>query len=242
MNIRVIGRYGRFPVNGGGTSCFLIESDKAAILLDMGCSSLSRFQKFTSLDKLSAIILTHLHADHIADFKAFTYMTSILKSECRLKRDIPVYMPKSPEWLYNDLIECKGIEFHILQDLMSANIEDLMLQFYKMVHPVETYGVRISGNGKTIAYTSDTLVNDNLTALLDGVDLAVGDACISDKDHNSSSPHLSVKQLAEAAKNAKVSRLMLAHLPDKGLDDILSEARHYMPPSVLAEEEVSYKV
>jgi len=241
MKLRVLGRYGRFPVGGAGTSSFLVETSGAKIVFDMGCSSLSNLLKFRDINDIDAVILSHLHGDHIADFKTLTYMTSILKGEGRLKHDLTVYLPKTPEWLYKDLISSRGMKLKVLEDGMKDTVGDVRLSFFKLVHPVETYGVRLSSD-KVLSYTADTLLCDNLKPLIKDADLVIGDACILDNAHNGNLPHLSVRQLAEISKKNNVKKLMLAHLPDINLDKILKEAKDFFENSVLAEEDIEYTV
>lgn len=242
MKLRVLGRYGRYPLADSGTSSFLIQTDTDNYILDMGCSSLSNIQKYIAINDIKAVILSHLHGDHIADFKAFTYMVNIMKMEGELNHNIIVYLPKTPAFIYDDLISAKGIEFRIIEDGMSEIIGNSNLSYYKMIHPIETYGVRIENNNKILAYTADTILCDNLDKLMANADVVIGDACILSEDHNAASVHLSVKELALKAKNNYAKKLILAHLPDKNLDKILDEAVLYMNNSILAEEDIEYTI
>ena len=242
MKLQVLGKYGRFPLADSGTSAFLVYSGHERFILDMGCSALSKMQKFIDINEISAVVLTHLHGDHIADFKAFTYMASIMKKEGRLKNNITVYLPKTPEIFYKDLIQTNGINFKIMTDKMKDRIGGSTLEFYQTSHPIETYGVKILYNGKSIAYTSDTWLCPNLSNLLSNVDLAIGDACILEENHNAKSLHISVRDLAKVSKESGVKKLMLAHLPDYDLDKILKEAQSELENSILAEENVEYTV
>ena len=242
MNVRVLGKYGRFPVKDAGTSSFLMTADDTQIVLDMGCSSLSRIMKYTLIEKITAVVLSHLHGDHIADFKAFTYMINILKSEGRLSRNIKIFLPQTPSHIYNDLINTKGLEFIVINDGLNISIDNVNAIFYKMSHPVETYGVRLEYKDKTLGYTADTVVCDNLIKLMIESDLVIGDACTLDIFKSDNSPHLSVKELAVSANIAKARKLLLAHLPDKDTDKIYVEAKEYFSESELAEEGKEYTI
>lgn len=236
MNIRVLGKYGRFPQANAGTSSFLVGTDDGSILLDMGCSSLSKLLMFIDITGLSAVVLSHLHGDHIADFKAFTYMASIYKAEGRLKKDIIVYLPATPVNIYNEINSGNGLDYRIIKDGMVEQIGHTEISFYSLKHPIETYGVRLNNRKQILAYTADTLLCDNLAPLIMNADIVIGDACILSKNHKPTSPHLSVKELAVASRENNVKKLILAHLPDYDIDKILREARDQFNDSVLAEE------
>lgn len=240
MKLRVLGKMGRYPLKDAGTSSFLVNVDNENIILDMGCSSLSNLQKHIQVQDLTAVILSHLHGDHIADFKTFTYMVDILRAEGRLNRDIIVYLPKTPDYIYKDLINTKGLTFKVISDNLCDRIGNSVIKFYSMKHPIETYGVRIEYKNKVISYTADTLICDNLRPLLENSDIAIGDACILSKDFNNKSVHISVKDLASLSGKYSVKTLMLAHLPENQ-DEILNEANKYTN-SMLAEEDKEYVI
>lgn len=242
MKLRVIGQYGRFPIANSGTSCFLLETKKSKIVLDMGCSSLSKIQEFIKIQDIDAIILSHLHGDHIADFKTFTYMASIYKAEGRLKKKIKIFLPDKPKKIYDEIKDCDAFEYFVVKDKDFYSFKDVKIDFYELVHPIETYGQRIESDGRALAYTADTKICDNLNKLIDSADLVIGDACILDKDYSENLPHLSVKQLAKACEDSSVKNLILAHLPDKDNNAIFNEAKNEFKNSFLAKEGQLYTV
>ena len=67
MKLTVLGPCGGFPAAGEATSGYLLELDGRHILIDCGSGVLSNLFRFISLDQLDAVILTHLHTDHICD-------------------------------------------------------------------------------------------------------------------------------------------------------------------------------
>lgn len=242
MRLRVICEYGRFPVASGGTSCFLVESQGCKVVLDMGCSSLSKLQEYTTVNDIDAIVLSHLHGDHIADFKTFTYMADIYKAQGRLNKKIKVFLPDTPVRVYDEIEDCSALDYIVIQGECSYQLNDMVIHFYELKHPVKTYGQRIESNGKVLAYTADTKLCDNLNNLIDSADMVIGDACITDKEYHEKMPHLSVKQLAEACREMGAKKLLLAHLPDKGHDAILDEAKSLFDNSELAKEGQVYYV
>lgn len=67
MKITVLGYYGGYPFNGDGTSSYLVQSDDFNLLLDCGSGALIELEKHLDPLQLDAVVLTHYHADHIAD-------------------------------------------------------------------------------------------------------------------------------------------------------------------------------
>ena len=73
MKLTVLGNNGPYPAAGSACSGYLLQSGAANILIDCGNGVLSNIQKIISLDELDAVILTHLHSDHISDMYVLKY-------------------------------------------------------------------------------------------------------------------------------------------------------------------------
>ena len=75
MKLTVIGCWGAYPGPGGASSGYLIENERAGssdrFLLDCGSGVLSKLHEYTDITKLNNIVLSHYHADHIADIGCF---------------------------------------------------------------------------------------------------------------------------------------------------------------------------
>ena len=75
FSLTVLGSRGSIPISspdkvryGGNTSCYLVETDKEAIILDAG----SGIQNLPDLgDKRKSLLITHTHMDHIVGLPAF---------------------------------------------------------------------------------------------------------------------------------------------------------------------------
>jgi len=94
-----------------------------------------------------------------------------------------------------------------------------------MNHPVETYGFRFSHGGRTIAYTGDTGLTEELLRLARDSDVFLCEAAFLDGPDLPPDLHLTARQAAEYASRAGAGRLVLTHLqPWTGQDRALREA------------------
>jgi ribonuclease BN (tRNA processing enzyme) len=112
MELQVLGRYAGFPAAGGGAaSGYIIKTDDQTIMIDCGSGALSNFMKVSDIHKLDAIVLSHVHADHILDLIPLGYLLlercMTTDSERKLRR-IPVFLPEGSEGVLEGISEVLG--------------------------------------------------------------------------------------------------------------------------------------
>src|SRR5690625_4328919 len=73
MKLTVIGCWGGYPAPGEATSAYLIEKDDFNLLIDVGSGALSKLQQYKHVMDVDAVIVSHYHADHIADIGVLQY-------------------------------------------------------------------------------------------------------------------------------------------------------------------------
>ena len=71
MKLTIVGCTGSFPGPGSPASCYLLTATTASgrwkIVMDLGSGALGAIQRYTDLEDIDAIFLTHLHPDHCMD-------------------------------------------------------------------------------------------------------------------------------------------------------------------------------
>ena len=67
MKLTVVGCSGSFPGPESAASCYLLEHDGYAMLLDLGNGAIGPFANYINIDDINAVLLSHLHIDHCAD-------------------------------------------------------------------------------------------------------------------------------------------------------------------------------
>lgn len=90
MNVTVLGKYGPYPKAGGAASGYLLSAGGNRILLDCGSGVFSRLISLCPPEELSAVLLTHLHADHSSDLGVMNYYLQ------RLGRELDVSCRSTP--------------------------------------------------------------------------------------------------------------------------------------------------
>ncbi len=211
MKVTVLGNNGPYPEPGGACSSYLFESNGTRILADIGSGSFSNLMKVMDPAELDAIILTHLHWDHITDIPVLYYYLHVSQLNGRDINPIPLYMPKTPTGVYETLSEFNMFKTHILNDRQTIFIKNFEVETARMTHPVETYALGFSSNGQSIVYSGDTTYNKRLPVFSEGCDILIADSAFLDNQLKETSPHMSAAQSAEVAVKAGVKRLLLSH-------------------------------
>jgi ribonuclease BN (tRNA processing enzyme) len=215
MRLTVLGCAGSFPGPESACSAYLVEADGFRLLVDFGPGALSALQRYASLKSVDAILLSHLHCDHMMD--ATSYVVVRRYAPDGPYSPIPVYAPAgAPERIAAAYSLDEGplddvYTFYALQPGMFP-IGPLQIQVDKVNHPVETYGVRIEHGGRVLAYSGDTAVCDSVIGLARDADLFLCEASYLDGVDNPPGLHLTGREAGEVATKAGARRLLLTHL------------------------------
>ena len=245
MRLTVLGRYGPYPRAGGACSGYLVEEGDTKILLDCGSGVLSRLQQFSSVQTLDAIILSHLHADHMGDVLILRYYLQIEQARGRMdKRPLPVYLPDSPPDMFAMLTGVPEIARNVITDGLEARIGAVEVRFRAMMHAVPSYGVRLSAKGRSLCYTGDTGYHEGIAPFAQGASLLLPDTGFLAADRPARDPnHMTPAESAGIAASAGVEKLLLTHLwPGYDEKAVLSEATPVFPEAQIAREGERYTV
>jgi ribonuclease BN (tRNA processing enzyme) len=216
MRLTVLGCAGSFPGPDSPCSSYLIEADGFRLLVDFGPGSLSALQRYRDLGAIDAILLSHLHADHVLD--ACSYVVVRRYDPDGPLPPLPVYAPiGAPERLacaYGGPGEAPLDDVYAFHPLRvgTLHIGPLRVTADRMNHPVETFGVRVEHGGRVLTYSADTAPCEALIRLAQGADVFLCEASYLDGEDNPPDLHLTGREAGEHAKKAGVGRLLLTHL------------------------------
>jgi ribonuclease BN (tRNA processing enzyme) len=215
MKLTILGCAGSFPGPESACSAYLVEAEGFRLLLDFGTGALSALQRYASLTDIDAILLTHLHADHM--FDACSYVVVRRYAPDGPYSVVPLYGPPGTrERLHAAYGTSEGPleDVYAFQDIQPGNfvVGPFSITAERMNHPVETYGVRVEHGGRTLAYSADTAPCDALQRLAQGADLFLCEASYLDGVDNPPDLHLTGRDAGEAATKAGVAELVLTHL------------------------------
>lgn len=237
MKLTVLGMQGPFPSEGGATSGYLLQTGGKNILIDCGTGVLSELVRYLRPEQLDAVILSHLHYDHMSDMLPMQYALQFAGRGT----PIPVYCPEKPTYVRKTLEHT----YYTLRDVEDFQLGNSSFSFLPAVHPVPGFSVRIeehmgtdaNATGNVLVYTGDTNWHEMLAPFAHDCDLLLADAAFLKKDWTIEKPHMSAAHCAELAVACKAQKLILTHLrPYIPSEEILKEAREGFENCVLAEK------
>lgn len=235
MRLTILGCSG--SVGGPSSACsgYLIEVDgHRPVVMDFGPGVLGELQGRVDPNQV-AVMLSHLHADHCLDLPSLLVW--------RRYNPVPA-VGRAPLYGPDDTMERMGrasaetaVGFDDLSDTFDFTpwragadhlVEGLIVRPFRMFHPPESYGLRITApSGRVLAYSGDTGVCENLVEVARGADVMLCEASWThDPDNRPVGVHISGVEAGRAAQEAGVGRLLLTHIPPwTRREEVVEEAR-----------------
>ncbi len=242
MQITVLGCYGPYLPAGGACSGYLVQEAGFNLLIDCGNGVLSRLQQHLEFRKLDAVILSHLHADHVSDLMIMRYGLEIAFQRGLRSDPLPLYAPGEPASEFERLPYKKAYSVKALSSGEELKLGPFTTKFKAGVHAVSSLAMRVEAQSGTLVYSGDTEFFSGLEELALGADIFLCEANYLQADIKAGLPnHLSSAQAAQIAAAAGVRKLLLTHHhPERDPAVSLAEAVKYFPTAELAREGKAY--
>lgn len=248
----VLGGSGTYPTPTGSCAGYLLRSGGEDVWLDCGPGTFVNLQQHTDFLGIKAIVLSHLHLDHILDLYPFYFALRFYPTD---PVGFPVYAPNGAEDLLVKMFWTTEdpnwrhfggyLDFETIADGNEKDIGPFRFRFAQSVHPIETLAMRIEAGGRVLAYSSDTGAPiDGLVDLARDADLLIVEATLQEADPMMAEVHLTAEEAGQLASKANVGRLMLTHIWPR-LDPSLSieqASRHFSGEIMTATDHLSVEI
>jgi ribonuclease BN (tRNA processing enzyme) len=246
MEVTVLGRYSPHPAPGGAMNGYLVRHGSTVLLLDAGNGVAARVLERLPIEELTAVVVSHLHEDHIADVHCLRFAQLTAQILGRTTAKLQIYAPDEPaenhKWI-------EGGE--AWQDVHTYNPEEplvlgeLEIQFTRTNHPLPCYAMRIKpagAEGPVLFYTADTGECPAVVEAAKGADLLLVEASLLEAHFEKRKfGHLTAAEAAAVARDAGVKRCLFTHIWP-GLDpaELLAEAAPVHTGIEIAAEGATY--
>ena len=188
MRLTVLGGSAASPNIGMGCAGFLVETDRTRLVLDLGPGTLQELRRHTDFRTLDAVIVSHMHLDHVLDLLALRH--ALAYNPIPAPAPIPVWLP--PGGI--DVLSRATAPFDACDEpeRFSATVTvneydpanplafgDAVVTFTPTVHYIPAWAIRVQGHGAPdLGYTGDTGPSAPLTEFFSGVGVLVAEATL----------------------------------------------------------------
>lgn len=210
MKIVFLGTNGWYDTGTGNTVCALIKTKRWDIVLDAGYG-IHSLDKHIDGKKPVFMLLSHFHIDHIAGLHTLV--------KFRFKKGLTICGQKGTRGV---LARFVARPFTVPLDMLPYPIKVLelpaeggklpfKLETRPLVHADPVLGFRLTLDGKTVTYCTDTGYCPNALALARGADLLITECAHAPGETNPRWPHFNPETAGRLAAEAGVKRLIMTH-------------------------------
>ncbi|SDD72683.1 MBL fold metallo-hydrolase [Actinokineospora iranica] len=237
MLLTVLGCSGSVPGPNAPASGYLLEAEGFLLGIELGNGTFAALQAIRDPFELDALLFSHLHADHCADFAGLSVYRRYHPRPPRDPRvhKLPVYAPhEAPQRFINayatDEADRRITDLSDVYDYHALAVGKFHIGPFEVVaasaaHPCESFSFRITHAGRTFVYTGDTGVSAGVTALAEGADVVMAEASWTHGAAVIPDLHLSGREAGELAESAGARRLLVTHIPPwTDADAVMAEA------------------
>ncbi|MGW0884807.1 MBL fold metallo-hydrolase [Streptomyces sp. NPDC002671] len=232
ITLTVLGTASPHPGPDRPCSGYLVSGGGAEVWVDAGPGSFAALQRYTNPARLTAIWISHLHADHSADLLSAAY--AFAYGGMTPAAPVPVYAPQDCALRLGgffgradvDFLK-EVLEFRPLYDGHDVRHWNLRLTTRAVAHGTEAYGLRAECQGSVLAYSGDSGPCPALTQLATRADLFLCEADI-DAHHGGEQVHLTPEDAGRVAREAHVRELLVTHVgPGLTREEATARAAEY---------------
>lgn len=233
MRLVILGKSPAWPDPGGACSGYLVEQDGFTLLLDCGPGVFGKLTEHQDYLTLGAILISHLHADHILDLVPFSYGLRLSPRRSQPPRRPPLHAPPGSTQAFARLGGCwndqelitGAFELAEYDPGRALQIGPFRVRFCEVPHYTRSFACELSASGSRLTFGADCGPNDALEEFARGTDLLIAEATLSQPDTDLPRGHMTPAEAGEMGRRAGAKRLLVTHFSDElGVDWVRDES------------------
>jgi ribonuclease BN (tRNA processing enzyme) len=235
MRITVLGKSPSWQDAGGACSGYLVEDGDTKLLLDCGNGVFSKLRQHLDYTELDAVLISHLHADHILDVVPYAYALTYAPRQ----QPVPVggypgtddparprliappgagrcFRGLTGSWGSEELIE-GAFALEEYDPASTVEVGPLRARFKEVPHFTKTYAIDFhstAGAGR-FTYSADCRPGDELVEIARDTDLLLVEATLPRPERTGHRGHLTPAEAGDHARRAGAKRVVLTHISDE---------------------------
>ncbi len=235
MRITVLGKSPSWQDAGGACSGYLVEEGDTRLLVDCGNGVFAKLRERLEYVDVSAVVVTHMHADHCLDLVPFAYALTYSPRQ----QPVPVagypgtatparpglFVPRGGVdvlrrlgglWGSDKLIDTAFATQEYTQG-DEIHVGPLRLRFALVPHYLPAFAVEVapSAGPARCIFGSDCSPNEQIVEFARDADLLFLEATLPRPERDGIRGHLTAAEAGEHARRASASRLVITHFSDE---------------------------
>jgi len=232
IRLTILGKSPSWQDTDGACSGYLIETDGHRLLMDCGNGVLGKLRRHAAYEAIDAVVVSHLHADHILDLVPFAYVLTYGPPLGDASAPLLHAPPGTRDGLRrlcgvfgNELLIEDSFDVSEYDPAAELAIGPLRARFQLVPHYVPTYAIELTGgDGRRLVFSADCGPNDELVEFARGAQLLLIEATLTEPDLEDHA-HLTAEEAGEIGRRAGVERLLVTHFSaDLGADQVRARA------------------
>ena len=229
MRLEVLGKSPAWTDSGGACSGYLVREGATTLLLDCGNGVFGKLRERFDPFAVDAVVLTHLHADHVVDILPFAYALRYSPRDARPARP-PLHVPPGSHerlrtmigsWGPEDLLDA-AFEVHEYDPAAVLEIGELSLRFCEVPHYTRTWAVDLRAGrrrpagvaGPRIVFGADCAPNDALVEFARDAEVLLVEATLTEPEGDAERGHLTPAEAGALAARAGARQVVVTHYSD----------------------------
>jgi ribonuclease BN (tRNA processing enzyme) len=249
MKLLTVGVCGSVPGPDSAASCYLLSvtADEVAacvasgavpadteirdwhIVMELGNGAMGPLSKFIDADKIDALLISHLHADHFADMAALyvhlkhhpVYGSAVTGHGTGIQVWGPEGIDERARRVTIDLSkDMTVLQANYWVDGQTIHVGPFTINVQLVYHVVDCFGMRITapssqnlGEMTVLSFTGDTDYCESVVELSRDCNLLLAEAAYVAGQNNMPGLHMSGAQAGQIAREAGAKELVLTHVP-----------------------------
>ena len=235
MRVTVAGSSCSVPRIDRACSAYLVEDGDFAFSLDFGTGAFANMRKYVDYDRLDAVVISHMHADHFLDLIPLRY--AVRYGSKRRANRLPIWMPPGGIAMLRSMTDAfanegagdfldEAFEMNEFDPSKPLPIGPGRLLFAETTHYITSFAIRYERNGTSITYSADTAPDKRVVELARNTDLFLCESTLlaGEDEIGGYRGHSSAAEAAQMASDAGVRRLVLTHYAQDATPSDLEES------------------
>lgn len=245
MRLTVLGGSAASPNTGAGCAGFLVQRGNTSVVLDLGPGTLQELRRHADFRTLSAVIISHMHVDHMLDLIALRH--ALAYNPIPAPGPVPVWLPPGGAAMLAqvtapfDLCDDPGLfdATVTVREYAPAGplqVGDLEIRFQRTVHILPAWAMRVCAPEGDLGYTADGGPTSTWDDLLRGVRVLIAEATLLDPGERPIALRgsLTAAEAGALAERCGAETLLLAHMWEElGFEAAQGQAASVYPGEIL---------